>query len=75
MDGNVLTIQVATMDAEIVPYFPFGKQAMTMLCFPMDPRVYALGSFDGFGRRECIRSSIPVAAVCSFDSAQIHPTV
>jgi hypothetical protein len=54
IDGKVLTIQVATIDAEIVPYFPFGKQAMTMLCFPMDPKVYALGSFDGFGRGECI---------------------
>lgn len=42
MDGKVPTIRVATADAELVPYLPFGKQAMTMLCLPMDSKVYVL---------------------------------
>jgi hypothetical protein len=50
MYRKVLTIQVAIIDAEIVLYIPFSKQAMTMLCFPMDPKVYALRSFNDFSR-------------------------
>lgn len=50
MDGKVLSIEVATVAAELLPYLPFGKQAMTMLCPPMEPKVYVLGSVGGFSR-------------------------
>lgn len=75
MDGNVRTIWIATVAAELVPYLPLGKQVMTMLCLPMDPKVYVLGSLDGCGRLGCLWSSMLVAAVCSLRSVQIHPTV
>ena len=53
IDGNEEIIQVATVAAELVPTLPFGRQAITILCLPTDPRVYVLGSFSGFGRSSC----------------------
>jgi hypothetical protein len=75
INGNVYTIWVATVAAELVPSLPFGRHAITTLCLPIDPRVYVFVSFDGFGRSACLSSSIAVAAVCSFGRAQTHPIV
>src|SRR2546421_5511830 len=45
MDEKVPPIRVATAAAELLPYLPFGRQAMTMVCFPLDPNVDVLCSF------------------------------
>ncbi|KAE8334150.1 hypothetical protein BDV24DRAFT_146330 [Aspergillus arachidicola] len=54
MEENVRIIWVADIAAELLPILPFGKQATTMLCLPMDPKVYVLGSLGGLGRFGCI---------------------
>jgi hypothetical protein len=42
MDGKVDIIQVDTVAAGMVAISPWGKQAITILWFQIDPRVYTV---------------------------------
>src|SRR5438046_2063593 len=69
MDGKGPTIWVSTVACRLLPTLPFGRQAMTTLYLPVDPRVNVLWSFGGLERLACLRPSLAVAAVCTFGSA------
>lgn len=43
IEGKVEIMVAAVVAAEFVPIMPFGKQAITMLCLPIDPSVYVWG--------------------------------